>query len=342
MDYVSIPGSRMAGIGRRVCDESNVGEAGVWRFRIRAGAIECPDAGEVCDTGLTGVCAEGRTQCVADGTVCQEIIEPSGERCDSLDNDCDGMTDEGDGLCGALDICDRGSCIAECFEAGCPEGEMCREDGRCVETACEDVECAPGERCVGGACIDVCEGVICPDGQSCRAGRCRDLCASLECDACTACSDGACIDHCSVVGCPAGQECEEDGICVEAACLGVRCGPGRTCRMGVCVDACMGVVCPESEVCMRGECSPPMSMPVPDAGAMSMPDASPMSDAGGMEDSGPPTPDTDSGALDAGPGGAEGGGCGCAVPGTNHGPARGSLLVGLAFGIALLIRRRRG
>src|SRR5690606_12789843 len=38
-DFVAIMGSRMPGISRVVCDGSNVGQPGVWRFQIRRGRV---------------------------------------------------------------------------------------------------------------------------------------------------------------------------------------------------------------------------------------------------------------------------------------------------------------
>ena len=337
-DFVSLPGSRMAGISRVVCEQSNVAIPGVWRFQIRRGAVQCPDAGEVCDTGMMGVCGEGRTQCSGTATVCESVIASGDEGCDALDNDCDGMVDEGDGLCETGQVCERGRCIDPCFEGGCPTGETCTAEGVCAEDACSAITCDAGQRCIGGSCVDVCDGVICPDGLSCRAGRCLDLCESLECEPCQICASGSCQLHCVVTGCEAGMACEETGECVPEDCLGVRCGPGRACRGGRCLDSCVGVICPMSETCIDGDCV--LAGATPDAGVTT--DAGGDTDGGGA-DAGTSTSDSgasfDGGmAADGGPRRPPDGGCGCFVGAR---PGRSAVPLGLLGLLALLVVRGR-
>ncbi len=334
-DYVAIPGSLMPGIANTLCTSSNVGEPGVWRFQIRSGTVICPDAGEPCDTGMVGVCAEGVTQCIASGTECTPVVPAGDERCDGLDNDCDGSVDEGGDLCTGVEVCDRGVCIDVCFEGSCPDGQLCTAEGRCVDVGCESLECPAGQRCFMGACVGACEGVVCPAGQTCRAGSCLDLCADLSCDPeCTVCSEGECIVRCDLPGgeCGPGETCTAEGRCEPTACLGVTCDPGFVCQPGAgCVDACADAVCPSGEVCRLGNCVRDMPSPVADAG---------ITDGGGAtaEDAG-----TDSGVADAGrepsrrvPRSDDG--CGCTTPGTSSSPAP---LWALAFGLVLAWRRRR-
>ena len=344
MDFVMIPGSREAGISRKLCDESNIGDPGVWRYQIRSGVVICPEAGEQCDTGMTGVCGEGVTQCVGGGTECQPVVPASAEKCDALDNDCDGSTDEGEQLCGSdTSVCERGVCIDVCFEGGCGTGQICSDEGVCVDEACIDVTCEEGLRCSMGECIDACSvvrvgtgpdganeivDVQCPAGQSCRGGRCLDLCAEIECDPeCTTCFDGECVGRCDLEGapeCPPGQTCTDNGLCVPTACVGVTCPAGQTCRGGgmACVDNCEGAVCPGNEICEEGECRLNMTEPPEDAGV----DAS--------EDAG-----IDAGEVDAGPIMREPDDCCTAAPGLGA-SRRAPLLVMLLMGLIFFRRRR--
>jgi hypothetical protein len=53
-----------------------------------------PGGGGSCSTGQLGVCAAGTLTCSGGGLSCIRNQGPTGETCDSLDNDCDGATDE--------------------------------------------------------------------------------------------------------------------------------------------------------------------------------------------------------------------------------------------------------
>jgi hypothetical protein len=336
-DYVAIMGSMSPGIAATLCSSSNVGMTGIWQFEIRSGSVICPDAGLPCDTGMLGVCASGRTNCVGTGTECVQDVPASAEVCDALDNDCDGMVDETDTgpLCPGTQVCAGGNCVAPCSEFFCPAGKMCQPSGLCIETACVGVTCPMDQRCEGGVCVGACDGVVCPFGQECRAGNCIDLCTGLTCDSCTVCEDGICVSRCEYTACPAGETCQTDGHCIEDACAAVvPCPTGFYCAGGACVDSCSGAVCPDGQMCAAGAC-----VPVP-----------PGSDAGpgpGTDAAIVPGTDGSSGGLDGGVGVTDSGpppviyrtGCGCRLAGGESTPA-GGLLV-LALPALLLLGRRR-
>ena len=52
-----------------------------------------PGGGGACVTGKLGVCAAGIKHCQGGAIVCVQTTASSAEKCDNLDNDCDGVTD---------------------------------------------------------------------------------------------------------------------------------------------------------------------------------------------------------------------------------------------------------
>lgn len=225
--------------------------------------LGCEGGGDACDTGLLGACSLGRTDCAAEGQtgMCRPIIQPGGEICDNVDNDCDGNVDNGEGLCPDDLVCDKGSCVEPCGggEFACDAGLTCNSQRICIDALCAEVVCEAGEACREGVCKSACEGVTCPVGQECQLGRCVNPCAGIECPAGRVCDHGLCLSNCSCRGCAEGLTCADDGRCIDPACDDVTCDDGLLCQLGQCVDPCAGVVCPGGGVCTNGSCSDPVT-----------------------------------------------------------------------------------
>ena len=196
-----------------------------------------------CETAQVGVCTAGRTRCVGGGAVCVPVRMPEAERCDALDNDCDGVTDEVPPVpcrTEAVGDCAEGRqvCIDAallCVHVNAPQAETC--DGR--DNNCNGVvdegnpdggdDCSRG---FPGVCADwvtvcVAGALLCDESPPIQ----NETCNGLD-DNCNGAVDEGTVD--------AAQPCHtgEQGIC----------GPGRT----ACVNGalgCVGVRAPEAEKC---------------------------------------------------------------------------------------------
>ncbi len=307
--------------------------------------ITCSGGGQTCDTGLPGVCASGVTQCTANGITCQQLTQPAAETCNGLDDDCNGVVDEGNSLCATDQVCDKGTCVKKCMgaEFPCPSDKVCNTNGYCVDPACETVNCPSGQVCIQGTCKGPCDGVTCPYSQVCLAGVCKDPCASVTCASGEVCDGGACVTSCTCLPCTGGNACDTvSGNCVEPTCVGIACGAGTHCVAGGCVEDCAGAVCPFGQGCIAGVCT---------AIATGSGGSGPSSTGTGLA-SGSGGGGSASGTTAGGSGGANGnggsgagiktnaGGCGCELASDRDPVERGLAMAGVALGLAALRRRR--
>jgi MYXO-CTERM domain-containing protein len=303
--------------------------------------VTCPGGGVPCDSSKPGICASGLTLCTGMGVVCNQLSQPTAEKCNGLDDDCNGSTDEGQ-LCGANLLCDKGVCVQSCSKGEfiCPSGKACNAEGLCVEPSCKDVSCAVGTVCDKGVCKGPCDGVVCPYAEVCRVGTCVNPCDGVTCAEGQVCNAGICVTHCSCAPCGAGTTCEmASGLCNETSCKGVTCAAPTHCAGGVCVDDCTGAVCPTGQTCTAGECvdGPPGSGSSTGAGF-----------GGGLAGSGGSTATGGGAQTSSGNGGSGGDGsgafppsksaCGCSVAGDPSGD--GIAWAGLALAVAIARRRR--
>ena len=223
-------------------------------FVFAVSGVQCGGGGQPCETGQLGVCAAGTLQCKKGVIQCLQNIPSSAEICNALDDDCNGSVDDGDALCGAKEVCDRGVCVQNCGtgEFRCPGDLQCTTGGFCVDAACKDITCEEGKVCHGGECVDSCTGIVCPHDRACRNGGCVDPCVGIECDEGFSCVLGVCTS-CDCAACGAGLVCH-DSLCVDTGCETQTCGAMQHCSLGACVDNCDGASCPLGQLCSGGEC----------------------------------------------------------------------------------------
>jgi MYXO-CTERM domain-containing protein len=227
--------------------------------------VTCDGGGVPCQVPKQqGVCVNGVTQCTVGGTpTCNQIIQPSPEKCDNLDNDCNGIVDDGTGLCPGSQVCVQGKCVDPCSTSEFPCGPpLVCVNGLCVDPGCETVTCNTGQVCHGGVCSGGCDGVVCPTNQICEIGVCVDPCAGVTCKG-GACVLGVCVQSCSCQPCPSGQTCTSSGACVDNGCDTLTCNTGQVCSKGACMDACAMAKCPGGATCSNGQCGTPPPPPPP-------------------------------------------------------------------------------
>jgi hypothetical protein len=231
------------------CDTGQSGVCSKGKLVCNSGRRECrqtkSSSSEVCDgkdndcdgaiDNLTrpcgtskGLCREGTQRCSGgQWQPCSGGRQPSSETCDGLDNDCDGVKDNGlskpcdeqKGVCqGATRPCKNGSYIPSCDaqqygsnyesdESSCGDGldNNCDGEVDCADFDCNDKTCnGPGTACdhydFGGK-DEVCDETACRDGKD-NDGDGDVDCQDSDCDFCD----------------DSGAKCMPDGTCKETEC----------------------------------------------------------------------------------------------------------------------------
>ena len=240
-----------------------------------AGSYCRPDGGTCrCSSwavasGMYGACTDPETNCHG-GQTCTVVGEfshcttsgPAKEICNGVDDDCNGMVDDGpasmcsDGNECTVDDCVEGKCATiDYSNKPCTGGNPCLI-GWCHVSICDlsaPVTCKNADKCTVTWC-DLAKGCIQPEPISCDDNQ---ACTADSCDSTAGCTHNALSGPCDDGNaCSLGDKCEEGG-CVG---LSATCTDGSACSEGACVPAVGCVlapnhVCDDNNVCTADSCT---------------------------------------------------------------------------------------
>lgn len=216
-------------------------------------------------TQKLGICKGGNQTC-AEGVLslkCSGQVTPATEGCNGLDDNCDGIVDEGCATCDPSQCDDSNVCTNEkcdgntCKNMPVGDGAGCTDNNPCTDSdACSGGKCTPGpikdcsdnNPCTedvcdpkSGGCKNSPKSGPCTDGDpcttddACDAGSCKSG-SPKSCDdgdQCTKdmCQSGNC-KHEAICLCKAATDCDDKNSCTDEACEGGACKNSTTGQEG--------------------------------------------------------------------------------------------------------------
>ncbi|MBI4699973.1 MAG: hypothetical protein HY744_02210 [Deltaproteobacteria bacterium] len=194
--------------------------------------------GNACVTGKPGVCSQGMFVCSSGSLVCTPTQQAGAEKCDGLDNNCDGNVDEGNpgggGSCntGKPGVCASGTMTCKqggvsCVQSVSAGPEQCGngKDDDCDGQTDEDCGCAHDVCTVGAALskgCSACVSKICASDAYCCGNDWDKQCTG---EVQQYCDSAVCVVSCPHSPCSAGggntpfpKYCDSPGNCVATIC----------------------------------------------------------------------------------------------------------------------------
>ncbi|HKU44926.1 MAG TPA: MopE-related protein [Polyangiales bacterium] len=226
----------------------------------------CNDKDDDCDTVIdegfmvgtqcgsnVGECRQGRMECDPNGmSVCVGEKKPSAEVCDGLDNDCDGVVDNGNPGGGMQCGSSEGECKPGTLQ--CIGGQLvcAGEKARTLEVCdCLDNDCDGKVDEDPGA-----SSAICPSGSACVMCQCAQECRDAGEFAQTCPAGKVALSVAGGCRC-VGERCNATQCAARTITVGdeVVCAPDQkavgpcVCKENECSGLCTGVVCSGDLVC---------------------------------------------------------------------------------------------
>ncbi len=223
-------------------------------------------AGESKCAGIRTCLADGEEGAPAGGGLSPcKAPDPEAEKCDALDNDCDGQTDEA--------TCDDGN---PCTDDKCDGKDGCKQTNATGDCDADDSVCTVGDTCKDGKCAPG-DPKDCDDKNPCTGDTCdpKKGCvhAPLSNQPCNA-DDNECTqsDTCNNGQCESGKlkSCDSGDVCVTGKCslltgkckytpqVGIPCNDGNPCTTGEkCQsESCTGTAtsCDDGKPCTTDSC----------------------------------------------------------------------------------------